>query len=89
MFNRQNFDDLISASRFEEALQCVTLAIESEPDDGLYLLRGRLYWKLGRRSEATSDYCRAVELNPESAAAMLLEQARGIADFFNPDLLNP
>lgn len=89
MFNRQNFDELIDTKRYDEAMRCVSEAIEEKPDDTLYLLRGRLHWKLGDRPGAMSDYCRAVDLNAGSPAAMLLEQARGIADFFNPDLLNP
>ena len=36
-----------------------------------------------------SDYSKATGLNPDSPAAMALEQARDIAGFFNPDLYNP
>ncbi|WP_304967895.1 hypothetical protein [Duncaniella muris] len=50
---------------------------------------GKLRWRMGDRSGAMGDYAKAVELNPDSPAVMALEQARDIADFFNPDLYNP
>ena len=55
----------------------------------LYFRRGKLLWRLGKRAAATSDYARASALNPTSSAVKALEQARAVADFFNPDLYNP
>lgn len=55
----------------------------------LYFRRGKLWWRLGNRSAATSDYAHAVALDPASPAVKALEHARDVADFFNPDLYNP
>lgn len=57
--------------------------------EALYLMRGRLQWRLGRRGAAITDYEHAEALNPGGAASTLLQQARDVLDFFNPDLLNP
>lgn len=71
---------------------------EARGDDGadtgrtsaqLYYRRGKLYWKLGMKAEAMSDYARAEALDPESPAAEALAQAREIMSFFNKDLYNP
>lgn len=54
-----------------------------------YFLRGKIYWRLGRRREAINDYHASVALEPEGPAAKALEQANAVMAFFNPDLLNP
>lgn len=72
--------------------QIAALAAQIESDAAnadLYYQRGRLLWKLDRRSEAISDYEHAVALDPGSPAGTALEMARNIMDYFNPDLLNP
>ncbi len=55
----------------------------------LYFRRGKLSWRLGQRAAATSDYAKASDLDSTSPAVKALEQARAVADFFNPDLYNP
>lgn len=57
--------------------------------DDLYFRRGKLYWRLGRRGEATSDYMKAVAVNPSSPASRALENARDVEAFYNKDLYNP
>lgn len=70
-----------------------TEAINSENDTvrkaELYFLRGKAYWRMGKRQPAVVDYAEAVASNPESPARLALEHAGDIEDFFNPDLLNP
>lgn len=56
--------------------------------EALYLL-GRVEWKRGSRGAAMSRYNEAVALDPESEAAVALEQAAEIMDFYNKDLYNP
>ncbi len=90
MDNLQTIDALVAEGRLDEALAAVTALLDSGMrDDGLFFARGKIRWRLGDRSGATSDYAMAVSLNPESPAANALEQARDVADFFNPDLYNP
>lgn len=62
---------------------------DGRPMAGLYYHRGKLYWKLGMKAEAMSDYARAEALDPQSPAAGALAQARDIMAFFNKDLYNP
>ncbi len=64
--------------------------IAANPDHAEALfLRGKVWWRMGERSRATSDYAASAAIDPAGPAAKALEQARDIADFFNPDLLNP
>lgn len=90
MDKRQNYKDMISSGRYEEAMAALNRLIAENPTDDRTLFdRGKLKWCLGDRAGAMGDYSKATELNPDSPAAMALEQARDIAGFFNPDLYNP
>ena len=90
MKNSQEYFDLISQNRLENALQLIDRLIKDNPHDSLMLFeRGKLRWKMGDRAGATGDYAKSVEINPESPAKYALEQADEIASFFNPDLYNP
>ena len=81
---------LASEGRVEEAIALLGEMAAVCPDcDEIFFCRGKLLWKLGRRAEATSDYIKAVSINPASKAARALEMAREVESFFNPDLLNP
>lgn len=52
-------------------------------------LAGRRAWKDGDKAGAITHYENAVALDPDSDAAVALEQAREIMNFFNTDLYNP
>ncbi|MBD5173415.1 MAG: tetratricopeptide repeat protein [Bacteroidales bacterium] len=81
---------LIEEGKFDEAIALISQAIVSNnEDDRLYFLRGKVHWKKGMRKEAMNDYASAIRLNPDSPAKIAMEQARAVANFFNPDLLNP
>jgi len=80
---------LVTAGNIEAALKLLDCAIERLPEANKYYIRGRLYWKLGRKSEAMSDYSKAVSLDPASPAAAALTMAREVMDFYNHDLYNP
>ena len=63
-------------------------AADSSDEEAL-IERGRLYWALGRRSEAIGDYLAAQRLNPSGRATQLLKATYEILDFYNKDLYNP
>ncbi|MCM1077714.1 MAG: hypothetical protein NC411_10190 [Bacteroides sp.] len=86
----QTYRDLISEGRLEEALSMLDSMVATCPENGdLLFERGKLRWRLGDRAGATGDYTKAAMINPDGPAAKALENARDIADFFNPDLYNP
>lgn len=82
-------EQMISAGKYDEALTAFDGAIAKGGDAELFYQRGRLLWKLGRKTDAMSDYGRAVELDPDSQAAVALKMAREVMEFFNRDLYNP
>lgn len=85
-------DQLEADGQLEAAVGQLSEMIVSGCQEGLaemYFRRGKLYWRLGRRSDATSDYAKASAIDPSSPAVKALEHARDVADFFNPDLYNP
>lgn len=90
MDTEQDYLQLISVNRFNEALSLLDTLIDRTPDDDKLLFeRGKLRWRLGDRSGATGDYAKAVAINPDSPASTALQQAQDIAQFFNPDMYNP
>lgn len=81
---------LVADGHYDEALSRLDKAIEQDANDAaLWYERGRIYWCLGKKANAISDYEEAVYLDPASPAHHALEFARGVMDFYNPDLLNP
>lgn len=91
--NIKQIDDLIKQDELAEALELISSMLKEEQKAevraDILFRRGKIHWKMGNRSRATSDYMAAVELDPSSPAGAALEQARDIERFFNPDLLNP
>ncbi len=85
-----NIAQLIRENRLEEAAFELDRYLKLNPEDAeAWYLRGKVWWRKGFLSRAMTCYSRAVTLDPESPAAVALSQARDIADFYNPDLLNP
>ncbi len=83
-------NSLISANQLDQALEMLNKSLANNPADAEALFaRGRVYWRLGKRGDAISDYEAAVAADPASPAAVALEQARQVMDFFNPDIYNP
>lgn len=73
-----------------QRLDLLTRHLASHPDDEDALIeRGRLYWKLNRRSDAINDYLAARRINPEGQAEQLLKATYDILDFYHKDLYNP
>ncbi|MBD5278841.1 MAG: hypothetical protein HDS32_06350 [Bacteroides sp.] len=74
----------------ENRLEALSARLLSHPDDETALIeRGRLYWALGRRSEAINDYLAAQRINPDGKASQLLKATYDILNFYNKDLYNP
>lgn len=73
-----------------ERLKMLSKHLAAHPDDEDALIeRGRLYWKLNRRSDAINDYLAAQRLNPDGKASQLLKATYDILDFYHKDLYNP
>lgn len=103
MDNIQIIERLVTGGKLREAVDGLGEMLDEVSDAGmpadgseearivadLYFRRGKLWWRLGNRAAATSDYARASALDPASPAVKALEHARDVADFFNPDLYNP
>ena len=71
-------------------LQALSERLKQDAEDEEALIeRGRLYWALGRRSEAINDYLAARRINPEGKAKELLKATYDILNFYNKDLYNP
>lgn len=86
----ENIKVLLDGNEVEKVIEILTDVINYNPVDAeAFFLRGKAYWRMGLRSKAISDYASAEALDSNSPAALALEQAREIEDFFNPDLLNP
>lgn len=82
--------DQIRLMDAEDAIRHLTEEIEKNPDnEDAFLLRGRKYWSLNRRSEAINDYLSARRINPEGKANDLLKATYEILDYYNKDLYNP
>lgn len=73
----------------EESIAAYDRLIAGRQDAELYFQRGRLKWKAGRKTDAMSDYAKAVALDPQSPAAAALDLARDVMAFYNKDLYNP
>lgn len=86
----KDIDALVAKGELDKAIESLSGLIAADEDnDELYFMRGKLKWRVGDRSGATSDYMKASSINPASPARRALEQAQDVADFFNPDLYNP
>lgn len=72
-----------------ETIETLTNQIAAAPTADLYYRRGRLYWKLGDKARAITDYSSATELDPASPATEALRLCRDIMDFYHTDLYNP
>ncbi len=90
MQNLSHIKKTITAGDTETALCELENYLDEMPDSSeAWYLKGRVYWQRGDRSQAMSCYARSSALDPDGPASYAMQQARDIADFFNPDLLNP
>lgn len=87
MIDRDKINAMIRSGRTAEA--AALLAGPADRDAWAAYMLGRIAWKEGRKAEAISLYEHAVALDPASDAAVALEQAREVMQFYNKDLYNP
>lgn len=83
---------MIASGNYDDAAAAIDALIcsgDPEAEAEAYYLRGRMAWKLGKKGDAISNYAAAVDLTGHAEAAVALEQAREIMNFFNKDLYNP
>lgn len=82
-------EDLVANGETEKAMALLDGIVAAHEEAEAYYLRGRLKWKLGQKTEAMSDYNKAVAIDPKSPAATALEMANNVMDFYNHDMYNP
>lgn len=90
---KSDIENLIASGETERAETEVLAMLNAASTDrakseALFLL-GRVAWKRGDKAAAISRYNDAVALDADSEAAVALQQALDIMDFFNKDLYNP
>ncbi|MDR0420084.1 MAG: tetratricopeptide repeat protein [Prevotellaceae bacterium] len=80
----------INTLDYQNSLMFLNEHIAKNPtDDNAYYLRGNIYRKMNMFGDALNDYHKALELNPQSQAAIAIEILNEILAFRNTDLLNP
>ena len=84
--NLTYFDTCNCAKAITELSEYIIL---NPMDDNAYYLRGNVYRKIEMFGDALNDYSKAVELNPQSSAAIAIEILNEILAYRNTDLLNP
>lgn len=87
MNKKDKVKELFDANRLDDAL--TELGAMEGDEAWVAFMAGRIAWRRGDKAGAISSYERAVAINPASEAAVALEQARSIMNFYNKDLLNP
>lgn len=82
---------LFDLNESNKALEILNAIISIETTDiQLYLLRGRIYYKMQKWGNAMNDYAAVLELEPENQEAKTgLEMAKSILGYFTPDMFNP
>lgn len=90
MTTKDEIKRLIDNNEAEKAIAILDEMIATDnTDDDLYFLRGNAYRKFNNWKNAVSDYCKAMDLNPDSPAANAYRAALEILEYYNKDLLNP
>lgn len=81
---------IVEMENIQSQIDALTVQINAMPRFAPnYYERGKLYWRLGNRAAAITDFNTAVSLDPSSPAASYLKMANEILDFYNHDLYNP
>lgn len=72
-------------TEIEQEIAALTARIEARSDDAAaFYRRGSLYWKLGQRAAAITDFNTSARLDPDGPGAAAATHALDILDFFNP-----
>ena len=79
----------ITQGRTAEAMEKLDAALAFRPDDAtLHYLRGNVFRKQGRWSDAINCYLAAEAIDPESPAAEARAMLDDIFAFYNKDMYN-
>lgn len=91
--DRQAILDAFSSKSSDDVVQILNAALASDLSDAdaawVNYILGRVAWKDGKVGSAITFYNKAVELDPDSEAAVARAQANQILNFYNKDLYNP
>ncbi|HQP04228.1 MAG TPA: tetratricopeptide repeat protein [Bacteroidales bacterium] len=67
----ETFNYYVSNGQNEKAYQYISMAIDKNPNDPqFYVIRGTLLEQMNRRKDASNEYLKALELDPENADAI-------------------
>jgi tetratricopeptide (TPR) repeat protein len=82
---------LFDLNELNKALEILNqIVLFDKTDIQLYLLRGRIYYKMQRWGDAMNDYGSVLELDPENQEAKSgIDLAKSILGYFTPDMFNP
>ncbi len=71
MYMGQIVNYYLQKKEYDEAFSIINVAIDSDPTNAQYVvIRGVLYENIEKRPEATADYQKAMDLDPNNAAAV-------------------
>lgn len=91
--NRQEIIDAFSSKSADDVVQMLNDALATDLSDvdaaWVNYMLGRVAWKDGKVGTAITFYNKALELDPDSEAAVARAQANLILNFYNKDLYNP
>ncbi len=90
MATKDEIKRLIDENEVERAIAILDemIAVDGYNDE-LYFLRGNAHRKFNNWKNALGDYCKAMDINPDSPAANAYRAALEILEYYNKDLLNP
>lgn len=90
MENLRQIKSLLDADKVHEAISGLLAYTAAHPaDDNGFFLLGNAYRKLSDWRQAMNSYCRAIEINPSSPAALAYKSIQQILDFYCHDIYNP
>lgn len=90
--NRQNYEIMSEKQNISEnevRAGAGTPADDPRTRARQHFERGRELWKQGLRAEAMTEYNTALSIDPDSPAAVALDMARNIMDFYDKQRYNP
>jgi len=64
-------EQLVSMNRIDDALKLLTEALQANPNEGLYRLRGIIFRTEGKEDEALADFDKAIAMQPKDPISLL------------------
>lgn len=86
----EDIKSTLDSNNIEMAINALTDYIKENPlSDEAYFMRGNAYRRLNDWKNAISNYCEAMDINPDSPATEAYKAVQEILGFYNTDLYNP